>query len=690
MSLAAAHTEYFDDLVNLFTNGAGSIPEGLTEAPAEEITSAKANIAQTFGVSQPPSLILAGTRKMIRDKWCTLASVSGDSCTIEVVAKGGVHIDDGHGNVISFRRKLQSLPVDSSSGSDITVTMYFADASAAEDALDALPSDAAAVESALLTLPVPFQTTVSDVETSDVESDWELPFFLIGVIGGALAGAGLIICLLASLVSNSVRQSKNQENAGCCGTGCCSFNAVKAWAFGEFASCGLIAVGVFLLYSNMQGLTDIFVYLVGTVLPGLLDPTLLGISDTSQIQQVQSVASMIPADVVTSISQYEEQVKLLPFAVMGPGALCIVFLLLGALCPCHPRQGTYICTKLMNFFATVFLLLSFIFYLIFVGVSVTLKYAPPAVQVQIDEIMGMCTSIPMNMRQLVADNAVAIEKVYAIALTNAGGDPDAASQDASVVSAQAMLASAGTLYQTVDGGCNALKGIFTEFENLFVPGLTCVVSIVFALFVNNTLLRGGLLLRCRGRRRGQGRRSRDRLSATHAATHRCRGQAQGGGRLRATIELCVRALRASPRGAIGVTPLLLWKGAKGRTREMGGAGGLRETIVPSDVMIIVMARTLSVRISIVAAHSGPCVMHFACARGCCRAFSVRSIGPSFRALRDPFACVWLLPCVVAGYAMNADAMRGSGCVSGAVRSLRRTVKDGRTAVAVGGHAVPSG
>ena len=83
--------------------------------------------------------------------------------------------------------------------------------------------------------------------------------------------------------------------------------------------------------------------------------------------------------------------------------------------------------------------------------------------------------------------AVAIEKVYAIALTNAGGDPVAASQDASVVSAQAMLASAGTLYQTVDGGCNALKGIFTEFENLFVPGLTCVVSIVFALFVNNTL-----------------------------------------------------------------------------------------------------------------------------------------------------------------------------------------------------------
>ena len=487
VTCAAAHQEYFDALVNLFTNGAGSIPEGLTEAPAEEITSAKANIAQTFGVSQPPSLILAGTRKMIRDKWCTLASVSGDSCTIEVVAKGGVHIDDGHGNVISFRRKLQSLPVDSSSGSDITVTMYFADASAAEDALDALPSDAAAVESALLTLPVPFQTTVSDVETSDVESDWELPFFLIGVIGGALAGAGLIICLLASLVSNSVRQSKNQENAGCCGTGCCSFNAVKAWAFGEFASCLLIAVGVFLLYSNMQGLTDIFVYLVGTVLPGLVDPTLLGISDTSQIQQVQSMANMIPAGVVNSISQYEEQVKLLPFAVMGPGALCIVFLLLGALCPCHPRQGTYICTKLMNFFATVFLLLSFIFYLIFVGVSVTLKYAPPAVQVQIDQIMGMCTSIPMNMRQLVADNAVAIEKVYAIALTNAGGDAVAASQDASVVSAQAMLASAGTLYQTVDGGCNALKGIFTEFENLFVPGLTCVVSIVFALFVNNTL-----------------------------------------------------------------------------------------------------------------------------------------------------------------------------------------------------------
>ena len=43
------------------------------------------------------------------------------------------------------------------------------------------------------------------------------------------------------------------------------------------------------------------------------------------------------------------------------------------------------------------------------------------------------------------------------------------------------------LVVTVEAGCTYINGIFTEFENLFLPGLTCVCAVCYAMFVNNTL-----------------------------------------------------------------------------------------------------------------------------------------------------------------------------------------------------------
>jgi hypothetical protein len=287
---------------------------------------------------------------------------------------------------------------------------------------------------------------------------------MVGVIGAALVGLGLVTCLIASFCSKQVTKAKQQEAAGCCATGCCSFNAVKSWAFGEFAACILIAGAVFYLYDNMQGLTDILVGLIEITLPGLLN---------SNIPEIAAIAGMIPDVISVTLAEQVDQFKLLPFAVMGPGVCCILFLFLASVCPLHPRKGTYCCTKIMVLLANLFLLIAFIFYLIFASISVGIKYAPPSVQAEIRGVTGMCDNLASTLGELLGDNAMAVD-------TLAGMGQNTATEEL-------LLADVATLVVTIEGGCAYVNGVFSEFENLFLPGLTCVCAVCYAMFVNNTL-----------------------------------------------------------------------------------------------------------------------------------------------------------------------------------------------------------
>merc|ERR1712188_78386 len=49
------------------------------------------------------------------------------------------------------------------------------------------------------------------------------------------------------------------------------------------------------------------------------------------------------------------------------------------------------------------------------------------------------------------------------------------------------LADVQDLSVVIDGGCVYVDGLFTEFENTFLPGVQCVLAVLFAIFVNNML-----------------------------------------------------------------------------------------------------------------------------------------------------------------------------------------------------------
>jgi len=183
---------------------------------------------------------------------------------------------------------------------------------------------------------------------------------------------------------------------------------------------------------------------------------------------------MIPNSIVSVLQQQISLLQLLPVAVVVPGVLAALCLLLGGLCAASPfRKGTYCCSKLVMFLATLFLLLCFVFYIIFIAIGLALTFAPPVIQQPINMIQGMCVTVPAQLNQVVGDSMATIDR-----LGSAGGD---------LTSVRDQLTNLSTMVGAIDSACDNINAIFAGIFGVFLPGLVCVVAIVFAMWVNEML-----------------------------------------------------------------------------------------------------------------------------------------------------------------------------------------------------------
>ena len=122
------------------------------------------------------------------------------------------------------------------------------------------------------------------------------------------------------------------------------------------------------------------------------------------------------------------------------------------------------------------LLVSFIFYIIFVAIATVIQFGPPQIKDQLRQITGLCDTVPPAMQQLVADNKAGLD------LLVAAGQPES-----SLANLRTVLDDVESLTTSIAKGCTHLNQLFVDVFNLFLPGLMCIVAIVFAMFVNNTL-----------------------------------------------------------------------------------------------------------------------------------------------------------------------------------------------------------
>ena len=443
---------YRKPLIRAFTNGAGEVPRSFDNLrPSPAMNAAAGVVTVKLVLSGPPSSIYPGTRKRIRKYFADTAGVATSLVIISFTKRVG-----GGGE-----RNGRALQANAGSTA-VNVTIFTPD----EESAAAVAQDLPVTASEMGSVPAFSGLTVMRIEAIESEARVPpLPTTEVVVLALGSVLALLVLGVIACLWTTPSRTAAAPEGGhGCCSTGCCSFNAVMPWAFGELLATALLLAMVVFLYRSMEGLTNEITGLV-TTFNELV---------ASNVDAVRSMSAQLPPEVIDALRDNVNQLRNLPFAVIFPGLMSCIFLLLGTLCPPLPmNKGSYLASKCMFFFATVFLLLSLIFYLIFVSVAVALTYPPPVLLEQINLIRGICLTVPAELNQMITDNTGAIDQL------EAGG------QDVSTY--RADLAELDVIVVTVTGGCGHLRNFLLEIMHLYLPAMLCVIAIIFAFVVNQTL-----------------------------------------------------------------------------------------------------------------------------------------------------------------------------------------------------------
>jgi hypothetical protein len=352
-------------------------------------------------------------------------------------------------------REVEARKLSEASTTQVTVIAYMATPEDAQAAAAALPADAAGYEA----LPAFSGIDVETVLPVETTAPWQLPINTVALVGIVLIVAGIVLCMNAKMQSK-----KKGGQGGCCTVGCCSFNAVKAWAFGQFVAVAAVLGTLFYMYSSAGTLTQVIIDIVETIV------TLFTEAQNSSF--LDDFTQNVPSEIIDLLQEQIDLLRLIPIAVVVPGLLAAIFMLLASACGASSaRKGTYCCTKCSIVLSWLCSFLAFAFYTIFAAFAVVLAYAPPVLKENINMIGGMCVSIPANLRQTVEDNTLMISHL---------SPTDQAAY-------QPTIETIGAIAVGVEDGCGFLLDFFDAMNGLFLPGLLCVVSIIFAYFTSCTL-----------------------------------------------------------------------------------------------------------------------------------------------------------------------------------------------------------
>jgi len=448
------YPEYQQAFIHAFTNGAGEMPTGLPTIPTEVLDIDMPVVVEvSMKVSGSADQIYPGQRQQIRQFFADSAGVSADA----VVLLFKTIREDR-------RRMAPSRALQSAVETQVTASIYVADsesASAASATLSqTLAPDAAA--------PAAFDGVTILSASVDTREPWSVP-----VAAYAFPPVLIFLCFVACCCAKAAAAKRRAAKAipydGCCKTGCCGYPAVTAWATWEFLAAGFLLVAMLLMYVRAVGLKDVVVGLIRTFLDLVASP----------VEYAQQFANAVPPTILATIEEREDLLKLLPIAVIVPGALACVCLLIASACPflgnCarEGHKGSYCCTKCFILLANLVMIVAFVFYAIFSGVSLFLAFAPPNIRAPIEMVTLQCDIVPAQINQMIEDGENALLNLEA-----AGQNTTAMRAAAADITALAVLA---------DGGCQLVLDLFLEFERLFLPAAVACSAIVFAFFLNNFL-----------------------------------------------------------------------------------------------------------------------------------------------------------------------------------------------------------
>merc|ERR1719231_207326 len=137
--------------------------------------------------------------------------------------------------------------------------------------------------------------------------EWQVPWASMAAMAAVLLVASFVSCLVGKCWARRNREIESVQYDGCCSTGCCSFFAVRSWAFWQLVASLILIIACAFLFVRMQGLTK--------VLSNLVDIFLKFINST--VPFISSFQQRIPAGISGSLKDYKHLILLLPLLQRG-------------------------------------------------------------------------------------------------------------------------------------------------------------------------------------------------------------------------------------------------------------------------------------------------------------------------------------------------------------------------------------
>jgi hypothetical protein len=444
--------QYETVLINAFTNNATSMSdselESMIATPQSMLTSTGV-VRTAFTLT---GTVFPGQRAAIKT---SLASTAGVPETDLLVS----YTEVARRRQLSTQRKLQSTAT-----TRVEVTYFVRDDAQATSVMAALPTDVTSLKASVPTLN---EFTVSDVQPASADIvPSKLPMTRLYVLGGILVAA------LAALIGNACFWAKKNSKAKYDKGGCCSANALKPWLFAESIAAAAIGATVYMLYTQIKPVTNAIIGILNMILDDL--PT---VQRDLNYPALNDFVDTIPSGVLDSLRDNRDHFEYLDEAVLVPGLLAAIFLAFGFLCPLIPvRKGSLCFSKIYMMLAFLLLVLALVFYIIFASAAIFMAEAPdraPELAEEVNRMRGLCVQIPISIQQRITDANTAIST-----LQTAGQN---------VTQYTNSLNTARSLHTLLDGGCTHLTDLLDEMVKVFVPAMMCIVAIVFAIVVNQTL-----------------------------------------------------------------------------------------------------------------------------------------------------------------------------------------------------------
>ena len=264
----------------------------------------------------------------------------------------------------------------------------------------------------------------------------------------------LMTCIGGCMTSSASRKKTSAASEGCMKNGCCSNEAIISWSGMLLLVAIVLLIACFMLYGQMSAFINAIKSIIRTLL--------LASNGTGEMA---TMAAELPTEV---IDQVQSQIDLLGIAVILPGVVSGVLLIIIAICGFAKKKGGFCGAKCVIMLSYIFLLLSFITYIVCMAMAVVMFV--PTTQEMLRQYLVICdTTVPV-LAQTLADAQDSLDQLSTASLP--------------VTDAQAAVDEGTEAVALMRGLCDGIFAMIAAIEGLLGPSVLAFSMVIAAFWTD--------------------------------------------------------------------------------------------------------------------------------------------------------------------------------------------------------------